>query len=234
MPGIHRPGERIGSWDDKLDGNFAQVASERQPDYARILNLLRPRVGETLLDVGSGSGKLLSAAVKLGLDPTGIEDTPEAAAISQKTAPEAKVVVGSEIELPFEDNQFDLVTAMDLIEYFPEPSEGLHEIHRILKLGGRACLVLGNAEFIGKKEDRYAISPFDDPASLFLSLKEWRVLLADEGLSIVAIQPNLPQSRMPVSRNPVIGKISAFFIRLFLVLMPTKWSYQFICTCYKD
>jgi len=233
MPGIHKPGECVEFWDDQLDQNQEAFATDCRPDYKRILETLRPRAGETLLDVGCGNGQLLSAAVAMGLKSIGIEDTPEAAAISQKNVPEAIVVVGSEVELPFENNQFDLVTALDFLDYFPDPEEGLEEIHRVLKLGGRSCLLLPNSEFIGNNKYFQSASALESPAVAF-SLKVWKRMIETAGLKIVSVYPNLPQARKSPCQPNLHIQLTRFFIRLFWRLLPLKWSYQFVCYCYKD
>ena len=49
-------------------------------------------------------------------------------------------VVGRGEQIPFAEDQFDLVICTQVLEYIPEPATVIAEIHRVLKPGG--CLLL--------------------------------------------------------------------------------------------
>jgi ubiquinone/menaquinone biosynthesis C-methylase UbiE len=105
-----------------------------------ILRLLRPRRMERILDVGCGSGRLLEYFYKQGLDTTGLEP-------SRDMRERARVRLGLQVplyqgvaeDLPFEDNEFDIVTLVNCLEFIDEPEKALAE----------AVRVAGNRVFIG-------------------------------------------------------------------------------------
>jgi ubiquinone/menaquinone biosynthesis C-methylase UbiE len=232
MSRIHKPGERVESWGDQLEYNQA-IDHSVSEDYKHVLEILRTRVGESLLDVGCGNGRMLIAALTLGLNSTGIEDTPEAAAVSQKVAPDAKIVVGSDVELPFEDNYFDLITALSFVDYFPDPGEGFEEIRRVLKLGGRTCILLPNADFVGAKHKYLKTRDALNETVMTFPLKVWKKMIEDSGMRIVTVHPSMPRLDRDQSQGwrASIARIIAY---LLWRIMPLKWSYQFVCYCYKD
>ena len=49
-------------------------------------------------------------------------------------------VLAASVDLPFEPNTFDVVTAFETIYFWPDAAKGLAEIHRVLKPGGRVLV----------------------------------------------------------------------------------------------
>lgn len=43
------------------------------------------------------------------------------------------------MEIEFPDNTFDIVYSANLLHHLPDPLKALHEIHRVLKPGGKLC-----------------------------------------------------------------------------------------------
>ncbi len=84
----------------------------------------------TLLDVGCGDGLLLSLVKEKGIEAKGVD-------ISEKGAEKARakghdVVVGDiSGPLPFPDNAFDIVTALDVLEHLYAPEALLREAARV-------------------------------------------------------------------------------------------------------
>jgi ubiquinone/menaquinone biosynthesis C-methylase UbiE len=59
-------------------------------------------------------------------------------------------------ELPFADNQFDLVTAVETQYYWPDLPNDMREILRVLKPGGRLAVI---AEYYKVESSRLCIRP---------------------------------------------------------------------------
>jgi ubiquinone/menaquinone biosynthesis C-methylase UbiE len=105
--------------------------------------------GMKILDIGCGFGNNLLPFYFKGLKCCGIEVTQEVVDVT-KSALEAKgihdieVKVGSNRNIPYDDNTFDFIIANNVIHY--EPSEkdlcaGLNEYARVLKKGG-GCFIM--------------------------------------------------------------------------------------------
>jgi ubiquinone/menaquinone biosynthesis C-methylase UbiE len=102
-----------------------------------------------LLDVGCGGGRTLDklATVATQGKVFGIDYSPESVAVAKKTnqhwIPMGRVEIkeGSVSELPFADNTFDLVTAVETHFWWPDLPRGMSEIFRVLKPGGKLLIV---------------------------------------------------------------------------------------------
>jgi ubiquinone/menaquinone biosynthesis C-methylase UbiE len=103
----------------------------------------------TIVDVGCGTGSALryaAAKVKSG-NLIGIDPVPRmveiAKAITKKHETNYQIIfkVGSAEDLPVEDSLADIVFAFDSIDHWNDIQQGLKEILRILKPGGRFIIV---------------------------------------------------------------------------------------------
>ncbi|MCA1815669.1 MAG: class I SAM-dependent methyltransferase [Acidobacteria bacterium] len=104
------------------------VASLNLPSGAR------PRI----LDVGCGTGANLEMLARFG-DAHGVDVSEDALGFCRERGL-SDVRRGAAESLPFEDESFDLVTALDVVEHLDDDAAGLAEMRRVLKPGGRALL----------------------------------------------------------------------------------------------
>ena len=116
----------------------------------RILRLAHLQEGESVLDVGCGTGSLAIIA-KQQVGPTGvvcgIDASPEMITRANKKARKAGVEVtfknGAAQALPFSDAQFDVVLSTLMLHHIPRDArqQCAHEIRRVLKPSGRVLAV---------------------------------------------------------------------------------------------
>jgi len=101
--------------------------------------------GDTVLDIGSGSGTdLINAAFKAGPDGKvfGIDLTMEMiqkarANVATAGIMNAKVVEANAESLPFDNESLDVVTSNGVLNLVPNKKAAYAEIYRALKPGGR-------------------------------------------------------------------------------------------------
>jgi len=112
--------------------------------------------GETVLDIGCGGGfDVIFAAIMVGPkgEVTGIDVTPEMLERSKKNLQETSFEnvtlrqVTAE-ELPFPDNNFDIIISNGVFNLIPEKAKAFSEIFRVLKLDGR--LMVADQILIGE------------------------------------------------------------------------------------
>jgi ubiquinone/menaquinone biosynthesis C-methylase UbiE len=105
--------------------------------------------GETLLDVGCGTGGvIIPAKIRVGENGSaaGIDPAPEMIAVARRKAQRAGIEIDFRVgvieSLPFPDETFDVVTSSLMMHHLPEHLQvkGLAEIWRALKPGGRILI----------------------------------------------------------------------------------------------
>lgn len=116
----------------------------------KMIDLARLKPGETVLDVGCGTGTLAIAA-KGRVGSTGkvygIDASPEMIVRAGKKAGKARAEIefrNASIEaLPFPDAQFDVALSTLMLHHLPRQvrENGLREIRRVLKPGRRVLIV---------------------------------------------------------------------------------------------
>jgi ubiquinone biosynthesis O-methyltransferase len=110
-----------------------------------ILDLVGPLPGKRVLDVGCGDGALSVLLAGNGVEVTGLDIDPRMLDAARRRATEANVrahfVAGNAAALPFAKGSFDIVTAIAVLCFVPDPDKVFGEMTRVLRPGGR--LVVG-------------------------------------------------------------------------------------------
>lgn len=110
-------------------------------EFRLLVSLLRPRSGETLLDVGCGTGHFTRRfAREAGVHVTGVDPDPNWLAYARAQAQEGECfVVGRAERLPFADRSFDRTTCITALCFIADQRNALREMIRVT----RHRLVLG-------------------------------------------------------------------------------------------
>ena len=138
--------DRISRFYDFLSGRFEHRYA------ARALELLDIQAGESVLEIGSGTGKILKEiARKVGDEgkTCGIDISSGMLKVTRKRLAQANLtdrvalLRGDATALPYADNSFDAVFMSFTLELFdtPEIPAVLVEIKRVLRTGGRVGIV---------------------------------------------------------------------------------------------
>ena len=123
------------------------------------IGLVGPGPG-VLLDIGVGSGQLIPPLLEAGWTVHGVDPAPTMLEHARKRAPEAatRLIHGRAEELPYEDNSFDVVVALAVLEY-TDMERSVPEVARVLRPGGRAVLCLRNGRAPSALWRRQVIHP---------------------------------------------------------------------------
>jgi len=104
-----------------------------------LQGLLRPEAGDSLLDVGCGTGYFSRYFARLGLSVTGLDPDPAALGFARSQGDAIHYLQGSALKLPFPDRAFDHSLAVTSLCFVDDPLPALREMWRVT----RHTLVLG-------------------------------------------------------------------------------------------
>jgi len=102
---------------------------------------------DNLLDIGSGSGWLarrLAERVPQGR-VVGMDVSDEMVRVARRASLDhdnVLYVVGEAAEIPWEPNFFHHAISVESAYYWPDPAAGIKEIHRVLRPGGTAWILI--------------------------------------------------------------------------------------------
>ncbi|MBE9214624.1 methyltransferase domain-containing protein [Plectonema cf. radiosum LEGE 06105] len=131
------------------DGKEQKDRRQAQIDLIEeLLQWAQVQQAENILDVGCGiGGSSLYLAQKFNAAATGITLSPVQARRACQRAVEfglqnrTNFQVADALNMPFEDNSFDLVWSLESGEHMPDKNKFLQECYRVLKPGGKLILV---------------------------------------------------------------------------------------------
>jgi SAM-dependent methyltransferase len=113
------------------------------PDYELRRGFLvrELRLGDRVLDLGSGTGELTAEIAAVAGHPVGAEVAEAPLARARARHPELEFrLVPLDGPLPFDDGVFDVVWASEVIEHVADTARWLSEVRRVLVPGGRLLL----------------------------------------------------------------------------------------------
>jgi ubiquinone/menaquinone biosynthesis C-methylase UbiE len=107
------------------------------------------KAGDRVLDVGCGTGIVARRAVPivgLGGRVVGIDPTPPMLAMARAAAANEGLAIewhqGSATKLPFPDHSFDVVLSQQVLQFIPDKSAAVREMHRVLADGGHVGIAV--------------------------------------------------------------------------------------------
>ncbi|NNE67701.1 MAG: methyltransferase domain-containing protein [Pyrinomonadaceae bacterium] len=126
---------------EREEGSRFQVPSSKSDEELRTQNskLKTQNLKQAfrILDVGCGTGANLEMLAEFG-EAEGVDVSDEALKFCQSKG--LKVHKGLAEDLPFEDGEFDIVTALDVVEHLDDDIAGLKEIFRVTCADGKALV----------------------------------------------------------------------------------------------
>jgi len=125
----------------------AMDLANRRPTRLAI-ERLAPRVGESVLDVGCGTGAALEHVRYLtGTMVTGVDPSPVMARrAAARLIGLGQIFRAGMASLPFEDGSFDAVLALNVLYFCDAEGAMLREVHRVLRPGGRLVAYVTHRE----------------------------------------------------------------------------------------
>lgn len=146
-----------------------------------------------ILDVGCGGGRTIQKLAALAANGTvdGVDyasGSVSASRAKNRTLIEegrVKIVQASVSQLPFREDSFDLITAVETQYYWPDPAQDMREVLRVLKPGGTFIVIAESyKQGAHNKSQRPVMALL---GSTNLNVDEQRSLFSDAGFTDVRI-----------------------------------------------
>jgi ubiquinone/menaquinone biosynthesis C-methylase UbiE len=160
----------------RLETSLGRYIFSRQKEL--ILDLVAPHAGERILDVGCGTGNHLQFFREKWCSITGIDPSEKMLKIARvKLGSSAELILGQAEDLPFSDNEFDIVTLINVLEISNNPRKVLTEAIRVCR--GRVFIgFLNNYSFAGTKQRLKELFGFPLSQKIrFFSLNEIKIMV---------------------------------------------------------
>jgi len=146
-----------------------------------------------VLDVGCGGGRTVKQLALLAPEGRvcGIDYSAASVAVARRTndaaiaAGRVDIRVGSVSSLPYADESFDAVTAVETHYYWPNLTSDLREIRRVLRPGGRVAIVA--EAYRGKRFGAAEELVMRVLGSKLLTIDEHRAAIVAAGFSDVEV-----------------------------------------------
>ena len=110
--------------------NKCAIALESQ----LMLNLLQPKSGDSVLDIGCGTGVNLAPLLTEGINVTGIDPSPYMLDLAvENLGNRVEFYRGYAEDLPFDDNSFNHACFFTSLEFVDDPAKAVEEACRVAK-----------------------------------------------------------------------------------------------------
>jgi trans-aconitate methyltransferase len=131
-------------WDPARYARHARFVSDLG---SPVVELLAPRRGERILDLGCGDGVLTKTLADLGCDVIGVDSSAAQVEAARALGLDARVMAAE--DLPF-DREFDAVFSNAVLHWIRRADPMIAGVHRALKPGGRFVAECGGHGCIQK------------------------------------------------------------------------------------
>lgn len=151
-----------------------------------LIELLSPKTGESILDLGCGTGQLAQQIALSGAEVVGIDYAPSMIEQAQKNYPDLNFSVADARKFDF-PQLFDAVFSNAALHWVKEPEQVIKCIWQALKPGGRFV-----AEFGGKGNVQAIVEALESAIKItenpwyFPSIAEYTSLLEQQGFCVTS------------------------------------------------
>ena len=192
-----------------------------ETEFRLLKAMLAPRAGETLLDVGCGTGYFTRRFARdAGVAATGLDPNGEWLAYAREHAVAGGIYVPGVAEaLPFPDRSFDLTLSVTALCFVPDEKKALAEMLRVTRRRFAIGLLNRNSALYGRKAGRGAYAgahwhTAEEVHALFAGLPVWglelksAVFLPDGGSLARILEPLVPNRRLRGAMLAVAGIVN--------------------------
>ncbi len=158
-----------------------------------IMNHLRRQLPTNrplkILNVGIATGRTSELLTEFG-SVKSVEYDQECFEFTKSAVPSLDLIQGSILELPFEDQSYDLVCALDVIEHVEDHQLAVREMQRVCKPNGLVCVTVPAFMFLWNQHDdvNHHVRRYDKPcwrACLRIQEKSYSAVISTFGYSFL-------------------------------------------------
>jgi trans-aconitate methyltransferase len=132
------------TWDPERYARNARFVADLG---APVMELLAPRAGERILDLGCGDGVLTAKLAALGCEVIGVDASAQQIEGAKKLGLDARVMNGEALDF---DREFDAVFSNAALHWMRDADKVIAGVHRALRPQGRFVAELGGHGCVAK------------------------------------------------------------------------------------
>ena len=152
--------------EDPLSEQVASTSRWVAADYARVggfvaelggaaLDLLDPKPGERILDVGCGEGTLSLKIIDRGAEVVGVDNSSDMVAVAREKGVYAELLDAADMDF---DREFDAAFSNATLHWVLDKERAASAIFNALRLGGRFAGEMGGEGNLARlREDRKSV-----------------------------------------------------------------------------
>ncbi len=186
-------GQLFDEWPEAYDRWFTTPIGSlvRKYEAELMLDLLKPKQGEIILDAGCGTGIFTTDILSSGSQVIGLDISLPMLIQAKKKLKEYPfwIILADMLNLPFPESSFDKVVSVTALEFVEDAKGAIGELFRITKRGG--CIVVATLNSLSpwasrrKAEAKERHTIFEK--AIFRSPQELLSLASVEGVAKTAI-----------------------------------------------
>ncbi len=178
--------EEFNRWAEAGRGDGME--EDHLPITLPVLEKMRLGPAENVLDVGCGAGWLSRRIARMVPEGrvVGMDISDEMVRVARRGSQEHDnilYITGEVDEIPWEPNFFTHAISVESAYYWPEPAKGVKEIHRVLRPGGRAWILMN---YYRDNPHCHQWGELLQVPTKLLSAEEWSGLFREAGFAEIA------------------------------------------------